>query len=91
MVSSMWARYPRSASNSVAGWTWRSTNCCSTRPPIRSTASLAPVGSATTRAAHRACGTTGHRVVNAVRPWAILPGLLGSFFVYAGIMGYQRV
>ncbi len=29
--------------------------------------------------------------VNAVRPWAILPGLLGSFFVFAGIMGYQRV
>ena len=29
--------------------------------------------------------------VNAVRPWAILPGLLGSFFVFAGIVGYQRV
>ncbi len=27
--------------------------------------------------------------VNAVHPWAILPGLLGSFFVFAGIVGYQ--
>lgn len=27
----------------------------------------------------------------AVRPWALLPGLLGSFFVFAGIMGYQRL
>jgi transporter family-2 protein len=23
--------------------------------------------------------------------WAVLPGLLGSFFVFAGIVGYQRV
>jgi bacterial/archaeal transporter family-2 protein len=29
--------------------------------------------------------------VSAVRPWAILPGLLGSFFVFAGIIGYQKV
>ena len=27
----------------------------------------------------------------AVRPWALLPGLLGSFFVFAGIWGYQRL
>lgn len=27
----------------------------------------------------------------AIRPWALLPGLLGSFFVFAGIMGYQRL
>jgi transporter family-2 protein len=25
------------------------------------------------------------------RPWYILPGLLGSFFVFAGICGYQRL
>lgn len=30
-------------------------------------------------------------VVGTWRPWAILPGLLGSFFVFAGILGYQRV
>ena len=30
-------------------------------------------------------------VVGAFRPWTILPGLLGSFFVFAGIIGYQRV
>lgn len=29
--------------------------------------------------------------VGAFRPWAVLPGLLGSFFVFAGIIGYQRV
>jgi bacterial/archaeal transporter family-2 protein len=29
--------------------------------------------------------------VSAVRPWAIVPGLLGSFFVFAGIIGYQKV
>jgi transporter family-2 protein len=29
--------------------------------------------------------------VSALRPWAILPGLLGSFFVFAGILGYQRL
>lgn len=29
--------------------------------------------------------------IGAVRPWSILPGLLGSFFVFAGIMGYQRI
>ena len=28
---------------------------------------------------------------DAVRPWALLPGLLGSFFVFAGIWGYQRL
>lgn len=26
-----------------------------------------------------------------LRPWAIVPGLLGSFFVYAGLLGYQRI
>ncbi|MGK9165427.1 DMT family transporter [Inquilinus limosus] len=26
-----------------------------------------------------------------LRPWALLPGLLGSFFVFAGILGYQRL
>lgn len=25
------------------------------------------------------------------KPWHLLPGLLGSFFVFAGILGYQRV
>ncbi|WP_342237485.1 DMT family transporter [Inquilinus sp. OTU3971] len=29
--------------------------------------------------------------VSALRPWALLPGLLGSFFVFAGILGYQRL
>jgi transporter family-2 protein len=29
--------------------------------------------------------------IGAVTPWAILPGLLGSFFVFAGVMGYQKV
>lgn len=29
--------------------------------------------------------------VNAFRFWTLLPGLLGSFFVFAGIMGYQKV
>jgi transporter family-2 protein len=29
--------------------------------------------------------------VGALRPWSILPGLLGSFFVFAGIFGYQKV
>lgn len=29
--------------------------------------------------------------VGALRPWAILPGLLGSFFVFAGIVGYRKV
>lgn len=28
--------------------------------------------------------------VGALRPWAVLPGLLGTFFVFAGILGYQR-
>lgn len=28
---------------------------------------------------------------NAARYWFLLPGLLGSFFVFAGIMGYQKV
>lgn len=26
-----------------------------------------------------------------IRPWSVLPGLLGTFFVFAGILGYQRV
>lgn len=26
-----------------------------------------------------------------IRPWSLLPGLLGSFFVFAGIVGYQRL
>jgi len=30
-------------------------------------------------------------IVGAFRPWALLPGLLGSFFVFAGILGYQRL
>ena len=29
--------------------------------------------------------------ISALRPWAVLPGLLGSFFVFAGILGYQRL
>ncbi|MDN0082536.1 DMT family transporter [Crenobacter sp. SG2305] len=29
--------------------------------------------------------------VGALRPWSILPGVLGSFFVFAGIIGYQKV
>ncbi|WP_395675114.1 DMT family transporter [Inquilinus sp.] len=29
--------------------------------------------------------------VSALRSWAFLPGLLGSFFVFAGIFGYQRL
>lgn len=32
-----------------------------------------------------------HETIQAIRPWAILPGLLGSFFVFAGIVGYQSV
>ena len=27
----------------------------------------------------------------AFRPWTLLPGMLGSFFVFASILGYQRV
>jgi transporter family-2 protein len=27
----------------------------------------------------------------ALRPWALLPGLLGSFFVFAGLLGYQKI
>lgn len=30
-------------------------------------------------------------VAGVFRPWALLPGLLGSFFVFAGIAGYQRL
>jgi bacterial/archaeal transporter family-2 protein len=26
-----------------------------------------------------------------LRPWALLPGLLGSFFVFAGLLGYQKI
>jgi transporter family-2 protein len=26
-----------------------------------------------------------------VRPWALLPGLLGSFFVFSGLVGYQKI
>jgi len=29
--------------------------------------------------------------VGALRPWTVLPGVLGSFFVFAGICGYQKV
>ncbi|WP_126879114.1 DMT family transporter [Paraburkholderia kururiensis] len=29
--------------------------------------------------------------VGTIRPWSLLPGLLGSFFVFAGIHGYQRI
>lgn len=29
--------------------------------------------------------------VSAIRPWVILPGLLGSFFVFSGIVGFQKV
>lgn len=27
----------------------------------------------------------------ALKAWALLPGLLGSFFVFAGLLGYQRI
>lgn len=30
-------------------------------------------------------------VIRAFHPWSILPGLLGSFFVFASIVGYQRL
>jgi transporter family-2 protein len=30
-------------------------------------------------------------MLSSLKPWHILPGLLGSFFVFAGILGYQRV
>jgi len=30
-------------------------------------------------------------MVQAMQPWLLLPGLLGSFFVFAGIMGYQSI
>jgi transporter family-2 protein len=30
-------------------------------------------------------------MLSSFKPWHILPGLLGSFFVFAGILGYQRV
>jgi len=37
-------------------------------------------------------GTPGvAEAFGAFRPWAILPGILGSFFVFAGIIGYQKV
>src|SRR5438128_9864777 len=29
--------------------------------------------------------------VGTIRIWSLLPGLLGSFFVFAGIHGYQRL
>lgn len=32
-----------------------------------------------------------HETLQTIRPWVILPGLLGSFFVFAGIVGYQSV
>lgn len=32
-----------------------------------------------------------HETPQTIRPWVILPGLLGSFFVFAGIVGYQSV
>lgn len=30
-------------------------------------------------------------IFSVIRPWMMLPGLLGSFFVFAGIVGYQRM
>jgi len=37
-------------------------------------------------------GTAGlAEAIGAIRPWALLPGLLGSFVVFAGIWGYQRL
>ncbi|TRW98728.1 EamA-like transporter family protein [Paracoccus sp. M683] len=30
-------------------------------------------------------------LVSGFQPWAILPGLLGTFFVFASLLGYQRV
>lgn len=30
-------------------------------------------------------------VLKQLRPWAILPGLLGTFFVFASLLGYQRI
>jgi len=32
-----------------------------------------------------------HEAVAALRFWSLLPGLLGSFFVFASILGYQRL
>lgn len=29
--------------------------------------------------------------IGTFRPWSVLPGLLGSFFVFASIVGYQRL
>ena len=29
--------------------------------------------------------------VGPIQPWSVLPGLLGSFFVFSGIYGYQRI
>lgn len=29
--------------------------------------------------------------LGAIRPWSVLPGLLGTFFVFSGIYGYQRI
>src|ERR1044072_7905314 len=37
-------------------------------------------------------GTAGlAEAIGTIRPWALLPGLLGSFVVFAGIWGYQRL
>ncbi|MQB42636.1 DMT family transporter [Rhizobium sp. ICMP 5592] len=37
-------------------------------------------------------GTAGIvEAIGTIRPWALLPGLLGSFVVFAGIWGYQRL
>ncbi|MCZ7466394.1 DMT family transporter [Rhizobium rhizogenes] len=30
-------------------------------------------------------------ILHLFRPWNIFPGLLGSFFVFASILGYQRI
>ena len=30
-------------------------------------------------------------IMHTFRPWNVLPGLLGSFFVFVSILGYQRV
>jgi len=37
-------------------------------------------------------GTAGiSELFGAIRPWALLPGLLGAFFVFASISGYQNL
>jgi transporter family-2 protein len=39
----------------------------------------------------RAGAAGASEIVNTFRLWNVLPGLLGSFFVFASIVGYQRV